>query len=43
MLSVLPTSELESKLKNRDLHTEDLPIERALGTMWDVEADEFGF
>jgi hypothetical protein len=43
VLSLLPASELGSKLKNRDLDTEDLPIERALGATWDVEADEFSY
>ena len=40
-LEAIPETELTKDLKNVDLETDNLPIERALGMQWNVENDKF--
>jgi hypothetical protein len=41
VLEAIPESERAATVKN--LHLEDLPIERALGNHWNIEMDVFGY
>lgn len=41
VLESIPPSERATNVKNMDLSFDDLPLERALGLLWDVESDHF--
>lgn len=41
VISAIPREDCASTLKNLDLHSDRLPIERALGVYWCVESDTF--
>ena len=43
VLESIPKQERAKGIEALDLHTDDLPVERALGVIWSVESDCFGF
>ena len=43
VMSAIPEEDWSKEVKNRDLQCQTLPVERALGVKWDVEADTFSF
>jgi len=43
VMSAIPEEDWSKEVKNRDLQSQTLPVERALGVKWDVEADTFSF
>ena len=43
VLETIPEEERAKEVKMLDLHSDQLPIDRALGVQWSVENDEFGF
>ena len=43
VLNSVPAEERAKEVKNLDLDTDNLPVERALGMRWDVESDTFFF
>ena len=43
LLQTIPESEWAKELRCLDLDMEDLPVQRALGVLWDVEMDVFKF
>lgn len=43
VLASVPAEERAKEVKNLDLNTEKLPVERALGMRWDIESDTFFF
>ena len=43
VLKSIPSEDRAKGLKNLDIHHEDLPKERTLGVLWDVESDQIGF
>jgi len=43
VLNTIPEAERNKNIKELNLSTDNLPIERALGVHWNIERDEFGF
>ena len=43
VLASVPAEERAKEVKNLDLDTDKLPVERALGMRWDIESDTFFF
>ena len=43
VMEMIPCSERANVIKDLDLSSDDLPIERALGIQWCVESDSFQF
>jgi len=43
VLETIPEGERAKQVKNLDMSYDKLPVERALGAIWDVEADTFDF
>ena len=43
VLETIPEGERAKQVKNLDMSYDKLPVERALGAIWDVEADTLGF
>ena len=43
MMEMIPCSERANVIKDLDLSSDDLPIERALGIQWCVQSDSFQF
>ena len=43
MIETIPQSDCAKEVKNMDLGSGVLPVERALGVRWDLESDEFVF
>ena len=41
VIDAIPESELSKELKSIDYQKDTLPVERALGVHWNVEADNF--
>ena len=42
-MAKLPPEDLSKELKNLDLDTDDLPMQRSLGLNWDLDTDSFTF
>ncbi|XP_061166266.1 uncharacterized protein LOC133175165 [Saccostrea echinata] len=43
VMANLPLQDLSKELKNVDLDSDDLPIQRSLGLNWDLDSDSFTF
>ncbi|XP_072028356.1 uncharacterized protein [Amphiura filiformis] len=43
VLETIPSEDRAKGLKNLDIRREDLPVERTLGVLWNVESDQIGF
>lgn len=43
VLAIIPEEERAKEVRTLNLDREKLPMERALGTQWDVESDTFTF
>ena len=43
LLTSLPSSKLSKNIKELDLVADDLPVEKALGVIWNIQNDSLGF